>query len=139
MILQTIYGLQVGPLKKGLNPISIGNLVFTPPYLQYAVKAGSVTGFIALAVNTLLYYCLVLLDLSFIHFIQNNYTCMIFYGFCHLNYQEGIAVGRSLALMKNHHVDGNKEMIAFGLMNIAGSFTSCYLTTGKALNLYVGI
>ncbi|XP_039117467.1 probable sulfate transporter 3.5 [Dioscorea cayenensis subsp. rotundata] len=94
----------VGPLKKGLNPISIGNLVFTPPYLQYAVKAGSVTGFIALA--------------------------------------EGIAVGRSLALMKNHHVDGNKEMIAFGLMNIAGSFTSCYLTTApfskSAVNSHAG-
>jgi MFS superfamily sulfate permease-like transporter len=44
--------------------------------------------------------------------------------------QEGIAVGRSLALIKNEQIDGNKEMIAFGIMNIAGSFTSCYLTTG---------
>lgn len=43
---------------------------------------------------------------------------------------EGIAIGRSFAIMKNEQVDGNKEMIAFGLMNIAGSFTSCYLTTG---------
>ncbi|KAJ9129699.1 hypothetical protein P3X46_035303 [Hevea brasiliensis] len=43
---------------------------------------------------------------------------------------EGIAIGRSFALMKNEQVDGNKEMIAFGLMNIVGSFTSCYLTTG---------
>lgn len=32
--------------------------------------------------------------------------------------------------MKNEQTDGNKEMIAFGLMNIVGSFTSCYLTTG---------
>lgn len=39
-------------------------------------------------------------------------------------------MGRSLALMNNDHVDGNKEMIAFGMMNIVGSFTSCYLTTG---------
>lgn len=44
--------------------------------------------------------------------------------------QEGIAIGRSFAIMKNEQVDGNKEMIAFGLMNIVGSFTSCYLTTG---------
>lgn len=44
--------------------------------------------------------------------------------------QEGIAVGRSFAMFKNYHIDGNKEMIAFGMMNIAGSFTSCYLTTG---------
>lgn len=44
--------------------------------------------------------------------------------------QEGIAIGRSFAILKNDHVDGNKEMIAFGLMNLIGSFTSCYLTTG---------
>ncbi|KZV32704.1 sulfate transporter 3.1-like [Dorcoceras hygrometricum] len=43
---------------------------------------------------------------------------------------EGIAVGRSFAMFKNYNIDGNKEMIAFGFMNIAGSFTSCYLTTG---------
>lgn len=48
--------------------------------------------------------------------------------------QEGIAIGRSFAIMKNEQVDGNKEMIAFGLMNIVGSFTSCYLTTG---NIYI--
>lgn len=45
--------------------------------------------------------------------------------------QEGIAIGRSFAIMKNQQVDGNKEMIAFGFMNIVGSLTSCYLTTGK--------
>lgn len=44
--------------------------------------------------------------------------------------QEGIAVGRSFAMFKHYHIDGNKEMIAFGTMNIFGSFTSCYLTTG---------
>uniref|UniRef100_A0A0A0LWX8 SLC26A/SulP transporter domain-containing protein n=1 Tax=Cucumis sativus TaxID=3659 RepID=A0A0A0LWX8_CUCSA len=43
---------------------------------------------------------------------------------------EGIAIGRSFAIIKNEQIDGNKEMIAFGLMNIVGSFTSCYLTTG---------
>ncbi|XP_057536696.1 probable sulfate transporter 3.5 isoform X1 [Amaranthus tricolor] len=43
---------------------------------------------------------------------------------------EGIAIGRSFAIMKNQQTDGNKEMIAFGIMNIVGSFTSCYLTTG---------
>ncbi|KAJ6412284.1 hypothetical protein OIU84_005360 [Salix udensis] len=31
---------------------------------------------------------------------------------------EGIAVGRSFAMFKNYHIDGNKEMIAFGTMNI---------------------
>ncbi|XP_010455991.1 PREDICTED: sulfate transporter 3.2-like [Camelina sativa] len=43
---------------------------------------------------------------------------------------EGIAVGRSFAMYKNYNIDGNKEMIAFGVMNILGSFSSCYLTTG---------
>ncbi|XP_009595009.1 probable sulfate transporter 3.5 [Nicotiana tomentosiformis] len=43
---------------------------------------------------------------------------------------EGIAIGRSFSIMNNEQIDGNKEMVAIGLMNIAGSFTSCYLTTG---------
>ncbi|KAL0548220.1 hypothetical protein IC582_012668 [Cucumis melo] len=43
---------------------------------------------------------------------------------------EGVAVGRSFAAFKNYHIDGNKEMIAFGMMNIVGSCTSCYLTAG---------
>ncbi|KAJ3702467.1 hypothetical protein LUZ61_006172 [Rhynchospora tenuis] len=43
---------------------------------------------------------------------------------------EGIAVGRSFAMFKNYQIDGNKEMVAFGMMNIVGSLTSCYLTTG---------
>ncbi|KAJ0520227.1 putative SLC26A/SulP transporter, STAS domain, sulfate anion transporter, STAS domain superfamily [Helianthus annuus] len=55
---------------------------------------------------------------------------------------EGIAVGRSFAMFKNYNIDGNKEMIAFGMMNIAGSFTSCYLTTGpfsrSAVNFNAG-
>jgi sulfate transporter 3 len=48
--------------------------------------------------------------------------------------QEGIAIGRSFAILTNENVDGNKEMIAFGFMNIVGSFTSCYLTTGIIIN-----
>lgn len=44
--------------------------------------------------------------------------------------QEGIAVGRTFAALKNYQVDGNKEMIAIGMMNIVGSSTSCYVTTG---------
>ncbi|KAI7745221.1 hypothetical protein M8C21_029909 [Ambrosia artemisiifolia] len=42
---------------------------------------------------------------------------------------EGIAVGRTFAALKNYQVDGNKEMIAIGAMNIVGSTTSCYITT----------
>ena len=49
--------------------------------------------------------------------------------------QEGIAVGRTFAALKNYQVDGNKEMIAIGLMNIVGSSTSCYVTTGSHIAL----
>ncbi|CAN6558439.1 unnamed protein product [Malus baccata var. baccata] len=87
------HGVQViGNLKKGINPLSFGDLVFVSPYLTTAFKTGVITGIIALA--------------------------------------EGIAVGRSFSMFKNYHIDGNKEMIAIGMMNIAGSCTSCYLTTG---------
>ncbi|TYI75996.1 hypothetical protein E1A91_D06G046000v1 [Gossypium mustelinum] len=44
---------------------------------------------------------------------------------------EAIAVGRSFASIKGYHLDGNKEMMAMGFMNVAGSFTSCYVATGS--------
>ncbi|KAF7813813.1 putative sulfate transporter 3.5 [Senna tora] len=47
-----------------------------------------------------------------------------------LSLAEGIAIGRSFAVAENTPHDGNKEMVAFGLMNLCGSFTSCYLTSG---------
>uniref|UniRef100_A0ACD5UUJ4 Uncharacterized protein n=1 Tax=Avena sativa TaxID=4498 RepID=A0ACD5UUJ4_AVESA len=43
---------------------------------------------------------------------------------------EGVAVGRTFASLKDYQVDGNKEMMAIGLMNVVGSCTSCYVTTG---------
>ncbi|TYH79583.1 hypothetical protein ES332_D03G073700v1 [Gossypium tomentosum] len=48
-----------------------------------------------------------------------------------LSLTEGIAVGRTFASLKNYQVDGNKEMMAIGLMNMASSCTSCYVTTGS--------
>ncbi|CAA0842076.1 Sulfate transporter 2.1, partial [Striga hermonthica] len=44
---------------------------------------------------------------------------------------EAIAVGRSFASIKGYHLDGNKEMVAIGFMNIVGSLTSCYTATGS--------
>ncbi|KAL5779619.1 hypothetical protein ACOSQ2_010356 [Xanthoceras sorbifolium] len=44
---------------------------------------------------------------------------------------EAIAVGRSFASIKGYHLDGNKEMVAMGFMNLAGSLTSCYVATGS--------
>ncbi|XP_047327697.1 probable sulfate transporter 3.5 [Impatiens glandulifera] len=87
------HGIQtVARLERGINPFSIKRLTFDSKYISAPLKAGLITGMIALA--------------------------------------EGISIGRSFAIMENEHVDGNKEMIAFGFMNIIGSLTSCYLTTG---------
>ncbi|KAL8058367.1 hypothetical protein ABFX02_03G013500 [Erythranthe guttata] len=44
---------------------------------------------------------------------------------------EAIAVGRSFASIKGYHLDGNKEMVAMGFMNVIGSCTSCYTATGS--------
>ncbi|KAJ4824858.1 High affinity sulfate transporter 2 [Turnera subulata] len=44
---------------------------------------------------------------------------------------EAIAIGRTFAAMKDYQLDGNKEMVALGTMNIVGSMTSCYVTTGS--------
>ncbi|PRQ21515.1 putative SLC26A/SulP transporter [Rosa chinensis] len=44
---------------------------------------------------------------------------------------EAIAIGRTFAAMKDYQLDGNKEMVAMGTMNIFGSFTSCYVATGS--------
>lgn len=45
--------------------------------------------------------------------------------------QEAVAVGRSFASIKGYNLDGNKEMLAMGFMNVAGSMSSCYVTTGN--------
>eukprot|EP00253_Pinus_taeda_P004367 PITA_04367 len=83
---------KVGTLKKGLNPLSVGKLVFHGEYLRTSLKAGLIAGLISLA--------------------------------------EGLAVGRTFALFKNYQIDGNKEMVAIGMMNVVGSCTSCYVSTG---------
>nr|CAD55699.1 sulphate transporter [Triticum aestivum] len=44
---------------------------------------------------------------------------------------EAIAIGRTFAAMKDYQIDGNKEMLALGTMNIVGSMTSCYVGTGS--------
>ncbi|CAN6478090.1 unnamed protein product [Victoria cruziana] len=44
---------------------------------------------------------------------------------------EAIVIGRTFAAMKEYNIDGNKEMVALGVMNIAGSFASSYIATGS--------
>ena len=33
--------------------------------------------------------------------------------------------------MKDYQLEGNKEKVALGAMNVVGSMTSCYVATGK--------
>lgn len=43
--------IQIGYLRKGINPLSIMDLEFGSAYLTTAIKTGIVTGLIALAVS----------------------------------------------------------------------------------------
>ncbi|KAG6524164.1 sulfate transporter 1.2-like [Zingiber officinale] len=55
---------------------------------------------------------------------------------------EAVAIGRTFAAMKDYQLDGNKEMVALGTMNVVGSMTSCYVSTGSfsrsAVNFMAG-
>nr|7V73_A Chain A, Prestin [Homo sapiens]7V74_A Chain A, prestin [Homo sapiens]7V75_A Chain A, prestin [Homo sapiens] len=42
-----------------------------------------------------------------------------------------ISVGKTFAKKHGYQIDGNQELIALGLMNIVGSFFSCYPATGS--------
>ena len=92
------------------------------------IKAGLLTGILATTVRE--HYSqtsvLFMLILSTCSVISSPLPSLLFKHVL----QEGIAIGRSFAMKRNEQTDGNKEMIAFGLMNLVGSFTSCYLTTG---------
>lgn len=50
--------------------------------------------------------------------------------------QEAVAIGRTFAAMRDYQLDGNKEMVALGTMNILGSLTSCYIATGKKTHFH---
>ncbi|KAG0492386.1 hypothetical protein HPP92_005784 [Vanilla planifolia] len=55
---------------------------------------------------------------------------------------EAVAVGRSFASARGYQLDGNKEMVAIGFMNVVGSLSSCYVATGSfsrtAVNFMAG-
>ncbi|PKA49084.1 Sulfate transporter 1.3 [Apostasia shenzhenica] len=44
---------------------------------------------------------------------------------------EAVAIGRTFAAVKDYDLDGNKEMVALGTMNMVGSMASCYIATGS--------
>ncbi|KAJ6773841.1 hypothetical protein OIU79_017321 [Salix purpurea] len=117
-----------------LTSVILGSLLV---YLTHAEKHGvQVIGYLKKGLNPPSFEDLVLVS----PYLSTAIKTGIITGVIAL--AEGIAVGRSFAMFKNYNIDGNKEMIAFGTMNIVGSCTSCYLTTGpfsrSAVNFNAG-
>ncbi|XP_058767115.1 early nodulin-70-like [Vicia villosa] len=44
---------------------------------------------------------------------------------------ESIAVARIYASLRGYNIDPNREVLSLGIMNIFGSFTSCYVASGS--------
>ena len=121
--------MKVKHIDKGINPSSASQIYFSGVYLLKGFKIGVVAGLIALTVS------------QFHPSLQENFDNQ----FCLLNLvypifvwcggfdvcQEAVAIGRTFASMKDYQLDGNKEMVALGAMNIVGSMTSCYVATGE--------
>ncbi|XP_010261215.1 PREDICTED: sulfate transporter 1.3-like [Nelumbo nucifera] len=63
------------------------------------------------------------------HYVLKGFKIGVVAGMIALT--EAIAIGRTFASMKDYQIDGNKEMVALGTMNIVGSMTSCYVATGS--------
>ncbi|KAJ9167053.1 hypothetical protein P3X46_021735 [Hevea brasiliensis] len=63
------------------------------------------------------------------HYLPKGFKIGVVAGMIALT--EAIAIGRTFAAMKDYQLDGNKEMVALGTMNIVGSMTSCYAATGS--------
>ncbi|XP_068313567.1 sulfate transporter 1.3-like [Pyrus communis] len=74
------------------------------------------------------------------HYLAKGFKIGVVAGMVALT--EAIAIGRTFASMKDYQIDGNKEMVALGTMNIVGSMTSCYVATGSfsrsAVNYFAG-
>lgn len=103
-------------------------IYFTGPFVAKGFKIGVVCGMIGLTVCML---CKPILSCDVVPHAPFPVDCtsilvVIPY------YQEAVAIGRTFATMKDYHLDGNKEMVALGTMNIVGSMTSCYIATGNA-------
>jgi high affinity sulfate transporter 1 len=120
--------LQVRHIDQGINPNSFHRIYFSGPNLMIGFRIGVVAGMVALTVTktSLPILSFIFLAWEIISRISTNVLKVI-----EFFYQEAIAIGRTFAAMKDYQIDGNKEMVALGTMNIVGSFTSCYVATGN--------
>ncbi|KAJ9545851.1 hypothetical protein OSB04_025558 [Centaurea solstitialis] len=111
----------VGPIEKRINPPSLDKIYFSGENLLKGIRIGAVAGMIALTVN--------------FYLVKQSYNSQSYHvSLLHPRFflhQEAVAIGRTFASMKDYQVDGNKEMVALGTMNVIGSMTSCYIATGS--------
>ncbi|PKI37824.1 sulfate transporter 1.2-like [Punica granatum] len=74
------------------------------------------------------------------HYLSKGFRIGIVAGMVALT--EAVAIARTFAAIKDYQIDGNKEMVALGTMNVIGSLTSCYVATGSfsrsAVNFMAG-
>ncbi|CAI7772922.1 unnamed protein product, partial [Closterium sp. NIES-53] len=83
-------------------------------------------------------------SISYLNFSKDNVADVATVGFiaCLVSLAESVGIARTFASLYGYHLDGNKEMVAFGSMNLVGSFTSCYVAAGSfsrtAVNMLAG-
>jgi len=114
---------QVRHVKQGVNPASANEIFFSGKYLGAGIRIGVIAGMVALTVSIFQFPTLDKQNSFSFHTLAAKF----------LKFQEAVAIGRTFAAMKDYALDGNKEMIAMGAMNIAGSLTSCYVATGTTI------
>jgi sulfate transporter 1, high-affinity len=114
----------VNHIKKGINPSSAHKIFFTGPFVLKGFKIGVVCGMIGLTVCTT--------NPSWSSLSCAFPDCTTIFEL--IIYQEAVAIGRTFAALKDYQLDGNKEMVALGTMNVVGSMTSCYIATGSYVN-----
>lgn len=104
----------------GLNPSSAKQIQLNGPYTTECAKIAIICAIIALTV----------ISTHDPAGVASSNADLTDRTSLHCLFQEAIAVGRSFASIRGYKLDGNKEMIAMGFSNVAGSLSSCYVATG---------
>ncbi|CAI6006010.1 unnamed protein product [Closterium sp. NIES-64] len=80
-------------------------------------------------------------SISYLNFSRENVADVATVGFiaCLVSLAESVGIARTFASLYGYHLDGNKEMVAFGSMNLVGSFTSCYVATGSSSHAAINV
>ncbi|KAG0492408.1 hypothetical protein HPP92_005806 [Vanilla planifolia] len=76
------------------------------------------------------------------HGLKTIQICKDWSSLCSHCSHGGCGCWRSFASARGYQLDGNKEMVAIGFMNVVGSLSSCYVATGSfsrtAVNFMAG-